>query len=130
MSGYGAYGVDLDSLKQTAAGIQDVLDELNSLGMHGEAESGAPIEQLALSSHDMGDGKLADGVNELLKRAHYHIRGLLTKAEATVGKLTDTRSTYQKAEDTFVHVKDSLMDTLMGNPMGNNSAPQGGNPRD
>lgn len=116
----GAMGVDLRGLQETEQGIRETLDILREVGMHGQEESGSPIEQLGLGSQELGDPRLADTLDDLLARAHYVFRELLGDGRDMVRALADTRTTYQRVEDWIVRDLDSLAPLLdpRRNPLG------------
>lgn len=113
----GAYGVDLAGLAEAADGIRAVLDEMGKHAMHGVEDSGEAIKELGLTGDTAGNADLANGLAEMCGRAHYAARNILSKAEDMVGKLQDTRTTYQKAEDTVVGLFHRIGHDLTGNPM-------------
>lgn len=122
----GAMGVDLRGLQKTEQGIQETLAVLREIGMHGQEESGSPIEQLGLGSQELGDARLANTLDDLLARAHYVFRELLGDGHDMVQALADTRTTYQRVEDSIVRGLESLAPTLdpRRNPLGSDDEQQ------
>jgi hypothetical protein len=92
------YTVDLGALQVVAESIQAVLDELGSLGINGEQESGSPIENVALSMDDMGSLMLADITSDALQRAHYALRTALHNATQLAASLRAIEGSYQQVE--------------------------------
>ena len=92
------YTVDPGALYLTAEGIQSVLDELGALGLNGEQESGSPIEDVALSTDEMGSEALALITTDGLQRAHYALRTALHNGQELVGVLRDIHASYQSTE--------------------------------
>lgn len=112
----GAFGVDLDGLKEASDGIQGVLDELGTLGFAADAMSGGAVETLGLSSDQMGDDALSAAEIDLCGRAHYLVRGLVDQAQDTVDKLRDTRSIYEKEEGCISDFLNRLKEDTFGDP--------------
>ncbi len=92
------YTVDPGALYVTAESVQAVLDELGNLGLNGEQESGSPIENVALSSDDMGSEALAAITADALLRAHYALRTALHNGGQLVSALGNIRASYLRAE--------------------------------
>lgn len=90
--------VDLGAMQVVADGIQGVLDELGQLGINGQQESGSPIENVALSSDDMGSAALASLTADALQRAHYALRTALRNGAQTVTVLQRVHAAYQQTE--------------------------------
>jgi hypothetical protein len=124
----GAFGVDLDGLKQAGDGIQGVLDELGTLGFAADAMSGGAVETLGLSADQMGDDALSAAEIDLCGRAHYLVRGLVDQAQDTVDKLRDTRSIYEKVEGGITDFLNRLKEDTFGDPTKSSSAADDGPP--
>ena len=92
------YMVDLGALRVVAENIQSVLDELRTLGMNGDQESGSPIENAALSSDDMGSQAMAAVTTDAVQRAHYALRTALHNGGQLIGTLRSIEASYQRTE--------------------------------
>jgi hypothetical protein len=106
------YTVDLGALRVVAEGIQSVLDELRTLGMNGEQESGSPIENAALSSDDMGSQALAAITTDALQRAHYALRTALHNGGQLVGVLRRIEASYQRTESQVSSLFGQISNTM------------------
>lgn len=123
--GQNGYHVDLAALDEAAKGVQAAHDALASLlpgGLVGGhyATAGAAgdlLNDLRLSEEELGHAGLADGWKGFVSRRSWDLRTRLKEGEHMVSHLQDSRSTYQKVEDTVSgFLKGALEDTMAGNP--------------
>jgi hypothetical protein len=126
MSGY---GVDLEALKAAEKGIKDTIGELRQAGFHGQERSGQTVVVWKLDVDESGHQVITDGLDEILDRLHWWVRGLIEGTEEFVTALADTRSTYEKVEEDVVHALKGLVDMTIGNPLGEQKAPPPEAPR-
>ncbi|WP_112273565.1 hypothetical protein [Lentzea terrae] len=122
----GGFGVDLDALKAAETGITNTVAELRKAGYHGQERSGQTVVTFKLDLEETGHQVITDGLDEVLDRYHWWVRGLIEGTEEFVQALADTRSTYQRAEDQVLSSLKSLADmTFLANPLGQQQAPSG-----
>ena len=117
-----SFAVDLAALDLAAKGIEGALTVLREEGIHGEEDSGQPIQDWTLSPGDMGHEGAADALEELLLRARYETRRLFAGTNDLVDRLKDTRTTYQKVDEEVRSAFAGVMNTVFGAP----PAPQQG----
>lgn len=112
MSG-GGYGVDPDLLKQAAKGINQVIDELQSLGgLHavGNGAVGRGFENVALSKLQVGDEGLAAVLTAFGARWAWGVRELVREGNEVAEKLDLSAGTYHDMEEYGEGiVKDAVM---------------------
>ncbi|MGI5507388.1 hypothetical protein [Lentzea sp. CA-135723] len=120
MSGY---GVDVDALKATEKGINDTIRELREAGYHGHEHSGQAVIQWKLNVDESGHQAITDGLDEMLDRLRWWVRGLIAGTEEVVTTLTDTRTTYERVEQDVASKLKSLAHMTFSNPMGQQTPP-------
>lgn len=112
MSGNG-YGVDPDLLKQAAKGINQVIDELQSLGgLHavGNGAVGRGFEDITLSKLQVGDAGLAAALTAFGERWAWGVRELVQEGNEVADKLDLSAGTYHDMEEYGEGiVKDAVM---------------------
>ncbi|MHC5257260.1 hypothetical protein ACYSUO_05210 [Streptomyces sp. UC4497] len=112
MSG-GGYGVDPDLLKQAAKGINQVIDELQSLGgLHavGDGAVGRGFEDISLSKLQVGDAGLAAALTTFGERWAWGVRELVQEGNDVADKLDLSAGTYHDMEEYGEGiVKDAVM---------------------
>lgn len=126
----GGFGVDLEALQAASEGVQSAVDELNDMGgwTAGSTNQGADghglMDGIQAALQDIGHDELTQAINEFGKRWNWGIRMMVDEAVSTTEALTDTRSTYQQAEDAVVgFLKDSAQWAV--DPMADGSASEG-----
>lgn len=119
----GSFGVDLDALKAAEKGIRDTLGELRKAGFHGQERSGGTVVAWKLDLDETGHQVITDGLDEVLDRYHWWLRGLIEGTEEFVTALADTRSTYEKVEEEVGNAMKSLLKMTFDNPMGDKPTP-------
>lgn len=111
-----SFSVNTAALDLTATGIERALTVLREEGVHGEESSGQPIQDWQLDDGDLGHEGAADALEEFLLRGRYQARALFAGTNHLVGKLRDTRTTYEKVDQDVRAAVTGIRDAVFAAP--------------
>lgn len=110
------YGVDPQALKLAEKGINEAIDEMQSIGVAGLAESGRGFSELALSGMEAGNGGLQTVFEEFCERWAWGVRSLVQEGSAIAGKLGLAAGFYHEQEQYVNGLLKTTVSAAMGNP--------------
>ena len=122
MSGDG-FGVHLDELHSAEQGVRGAVNELNSIGgaaarSAGAGEDGRGLDQLDADEDTVGHAELASALQTFVEKWTWELKTLVEDGNHAADALADTRSTYQRAEDSAVEAVQHVAQIVGGDPMG------------
>ncbi|MFB7665845.1 hypothetical protein ACFC1R_18140 [Kitasatospora sp. NPDC056138] len=110
------YKVDPEALKQTAAGINDAIGELKSIGIVEGAEVGRGFTNLELTGMQIGHPELKSVFDEFCERWSWGVRGLVQTGTDIAEKLHLSAGLYHDQEQYVSGVVKDVVNAAMGNP--------------
>jgi hypothetical protein len=110
------YQVNPAALRQTAAGIQDTIDELSTLGVTGSAEAGRGLSTLSLSGTQVGHQPLQAAFTQFLDRWTWGVRTLVQDGNQIAQLLNLNAGVYHDMEQYASGTFKDLTADLLGNP--------------
>lgn len=120
------FRVDLEALRSAERGVQDLVDELNEMGGGGASEAGKGADGRGLSEYlssgelsvdKVGHARLAGELFGFLDKWGSGVKYLVEDGVKTAEALSDTRSTYEKAEAEAVTALKRAAFVALGNPL-------------
>lgn len=119
MSGY---GLDAESLKRAADGINQSIDELRSVTSIGRADTGNGFEQLQLTGVQAGNEDLRSAFEEFCTRWSAGVRSMVQDGSAFAQSLHRSAGVYRDLEEYGSGVLKNVLNDLGGNPHSDSSA--------
>lgn len=108
MGGHNKFGVDLDALADAEKGVRNAAKELTEMAGWGASSLGLGAQGmglqagLSLDADTVGHEGLANALATFAESWEWGIRFLVDDGMAAADALGDTRTTYQKVEDTVL----------------------------
>ncbi len=112
----GSYQVDPEALRLAAAGINDAVGELKSIGMVEEAEAGRGFTDLELSGLQIGHPELKKVFDEFCERWSWGVRGLVQTGTDIAEKLHLSAGLYHDQEQYVSGTLKDVTNAAIGNP--------------
>ncbi|WP_052681977.1 hypothetical protein [Saccharothrix sp. ST-888] len=110
------YRVDPEALKQTAAGINDAIGELKSIGMVEGAEVGRGFTHLELTGVQAGSQDVKAVFDEFCERWSWGVRALVQTGTDIAEKLHLSAGLYNDQEQYVSGVAKDVANAALGNP--------------
>lgn len=120
------FRVDLDALRATEQGVRDIVAELNEMGGWGAGEAGKGTDGRGLHEYltsgdftpdTVGHDQLFSESAEFINAWEWGIKFLVEDGVAAADALTDTRSTYEQADDAATTALKRIAFVAVGNPL-------------
>lgn len=126
MSNGDGFGVHLDELHTAEHGVRQAVTELDAIGgaaarSAGAGQDGRGLDQLDTSEDTVGHAQLASALAEFVDRWNWEVKTLVEDGNQAAQALADTRSTYQRAEDSALSAVKQVAQIAGGDPMGEGS---------
>lgn len=122
MSNGDGFGVHLGDLHSAEQGVRQAVNELNAIGggmarSAGAGEDGRGLDQLDTSEDTVGHAQLASALETFVDRWNWELKTLVEDGDQAADALADTRSTYQRAEDSALSAVKNVARVVGGDPM-------------
>ncbi|MGK4584396.1 hypothetical protein [Kitasatospora sp. HPMI-4] len=112
----GGYQVDPEALKLTAAGINDAIAELKSIGMAEGAEVGRGFTELELTGMQLGNQDVKKAFDEFCERWSWGVRALVQAGNEIADKLHLSAGIYHDQEQYVSGVAKDVANAALGDP--------------
>lgn len=110
------YGLDPESLKRTADGINQSIDELKSVSGVGRANTGNGFENLRLTGMQAGHEGLRSAFEEFCSRWSTGVRSMIQDGTEFAQSLHQSAGAYRDLEEYGSGVLKNVLNDLGGNP--------------
>jgi hypothetical protein len=112
----GGFRVEIDALRETARGINGVIDALGQLGISEEAEVGRGFTGLSLDSLQVGYPGLQSAFAAFLGRWQWGVRTLVQDGNQIALRLGLAAGAYHDAEQTVIGAAKVVVNAVVGDP--------------